>query len=311
MSWEIGKLAELFFDPNWRWVTGGSCFLGVAAGMIGSFALLRRQALLGDAMSHAALPGVALAFLLLLRKDPLAVLAGASCSAGLAAFISIRLPCWVRVKPDTALAIVLTSFFGLGVVLLTVVAKTEAGGQSGLDSYLFGQAASLVQRDVKVMGVVALLVLLVLVAAFKEWKTWAFDRNYASTVGMPVRLMDFAFAVLLTLTVAVGLEAVGVVLMSALLITPPLTARYCTHRLDRMLLLAGALGALAGVVGALGSSLMPRLPTGPLIVLTSSGCFFLAMLLSPCRGLLVRGFRRLRMSHIYDYRLEVGEREHE
>jgi len=288
----LAHLFSLFSDPNVRWVVGGTFFLGFAAGIVGSFALLRRQALLGDAMSHAALPGVALAFLFFLRKEPLAILLGASITAGLAAYLSVRLPRWTRVKPETSLAIVLTTFFGLGTVLLTLIAKTQSGGQSGLDSFLFGQAASLVGRDVQVMGAVALLLVLAIFAFFPAWKLWAFDPLYARTLGYPVRALDIAFTFLLTLTVAVGLEAVGVVLMSALLITPPLTARLLTDRLETMVVLAGGIGGLSGVVGTLLSTLYPRFPTGPLVVLTASAWFVLALLFAPKRGLISLAFRR-------------------
>lgn len=288
----LERLLSLLIDPNVGWVVGGTFFLGFAAGIIGSFALLRRQALLGDAMSHAALPGVALAFLLFLRKEPLAILLGASMTAGLAAYFSVRLPRWTRVKPETALAAVLTTFFGLGTVLLTVVAKTQASGQSGLDSFLFGQAASLVGRDVQVMGGIAFLLVLAIFAFFSTWKLWAFDPHYARTLGYPVRTLDMAFTLLLTLAVAIGLEAVGVVLISALLIIPPLTARLLTDRLETMVLLAGGIGGLSGIVGTLLSTLYPRLPTGPLIVLTASFWFVLILFFAPKRGLISGAFRR-------------------
>jgi len=288
----LAQLLSLFSDPNVRWVVGGTFFLGFSAGIVGSFALLRRQALLGDAMSHAALPGVALAFLFLLRKESMAILVGASITAGLAAYLSVRLPRWTRVKPETALAIVLTTFFGFGTVLLTVVAKTQSAGQSGLDSFLFGQAASLVWRDVQVMGAVAFLIVLAIFAFFPAWKLWAFDPLYARTLHYPVRAMDIFFTLLLTFTVAVGLEAVGVVLMSALLITPPLTARLLTDRLETMVILAGGIGGFSGVVGTLLSTTYPRFPTGPLVVLTASFWFVLAWFFAPKRGLVSRVFRK-------------------
>ncbi|WP_353653308.1 metal ABC transporter permease [Brockia lithotrophica] len=211
---------------------------------------------------------------------------------GVAAYLSVRIPRWTRVKPETALAIVLTTFFGLGTVFLTLVAKTQSGGQSGLDSFLFGQAASLVGRDVQVMGAVALFLVFAIFVPFPAWKLWAFDPLYARTLGYPVRAMDFAFTFLLTLAVAVGLEAVGVVLMSALLITPPLTARLLVDRLEAMVLLAGGIGGLSGVVGTLLSTLYPRFPTGPLVVLTASAWFVLAWFFAPKRGLVSRALRR-------------------
>src|SRR3990172_3018574 len=203
-----------------RNVLVGASLLGVVGGVLGSFALLRRQSLLGDAMAHAALPGVCLAFMLTGSKAPLALLLGAL-AAGLAGSLFILgVVRWSRVKEDSAIGIVLSVFFGVGIVLLTRIQKLPEGNQSGLDKYLFGQAATLMEEDLLVMAALGGLVLAVVALFFKEFKLLAFDRAFAASLGFPVRALEVLLTCLLVVVVMVGLQTVGVVLMVAGLITP-------------------------------------------------------------------------------------------
>jgi manganese/zinc/iron transport system permease protein len=278
-------------DPNTRWVLAGCVLMGVSSGVLGSFALLRRRSLIGDAVAHAALPGVCLAFILTGSRDLASLLVGAVI-AGLAGAACVQgITRASRVKEDAALGIVLSVFFGLGIVLLTLIQNTPRSSQAGLDKFIFGQAASLIGRDVHVMAACAVVICVIATVLFKEFKLLCFDPGFARGIGRPTGLLDGLLLLLLVVSVVVGLQAVGVVLMAAMLITPAAAARFWTERLDRMILLAGLYGGTAGAVGTLLSTLAPRMPTGPLIVLAATVIFLLSLLFAPGRGLVARGLR--------------------
>lgn len=264
----------------------GASLLGIAGGVVGSFALLRRQSLLGDALAHAALPGVCLAFLFTGSKSPLTLLSGAMVAGLLGALLILAVARASRIKEDAAIGIVLSVFFGLGIVLLTHIQKLPLGNQSGLDKFLFGQAATLLPRDIVRMGLLVALVLATTMLFYKELKLLTFDRDFGTSVGLPMRRLEILLTVLLVVVVVVGLETVGVVLMVATLVTPAAAARQWTDRLGLMLLLAGTIGGVSGAVGALLSASFEKLPTGPVIVLLSSAVLLLSLLFAPRRGLL-------------------------
>jgi manganese/zinc/iron transport system permease protein len=264
----------------------GATLLGALGGMLGSFALLRRQSLLGDALAHAALPGVCIAFLLTGSKAPLPLFAGALAAGLLGALLILATVRWSRIKEDSAIGIILSVFFGIGIVLLTHIQKLPSGNQSGLDKYLFGQAATLVEEDLQVMAVLGGIVTLAVLAFYKELKLLAFDPGFGASLGLPMRRMEVLLTLLLVIVVVVGLQTVGVVLIVATLITPAAAARQWTNRLGAMVLLSASIGALAGVAGSLASALVPRLPTGPVIVVVSSGVLIVSLLFAPRRGLL-------------------------
>jgi len=282
---------NMWYDPNFRWVLAGSVLLGVAGGAIGAFSLLRKRSLLGDVLAHAALPGVCVAFLLAGSKEPFPLLAGAAASGLLGVYAVDVITRWSRLKEETALGVVLTVFFGVGVVLLTWIQHSGAGNQSGLDSFLFGQSATLVQKDVAAIGAVAAVLIAALFLFFKEFKLLCFDRGFGEGLGFPMRFIDGLLMSLIVLSVVIGLQAVGVVLMAALLITPGVAARYWTERLDVMLLLSGLFGGFSGAMGTVFSALAPRLPTGPLIVLTATAVFLVSLVAAPRRGLVAKGLR--------------------
>lgn len=282
---------ELSFTA--RNVLIGATLLGALGGMLGSFALLRRQSLLGDALAHAALPGVCLAYLVTGAKSPLPLFAGALVAGLLGSLLILATVRWSRIKEDSAIGIVLSVFFGIGIVLLTYIQKLPSGNQSGLDKYLFGQAATLVEDDLKVMAVLGTLVLATVLVFYKELKLLAFDPGFGASLGLPMRGLEVLLTLLLVVVVVVGLQTVGVVLIVATLITPAAAARQWTDRLGTMVLLSSAIGALAGVAGSLASALVPRLPTGPVIVVVSSGVLIVSLLFAPRRGL-VQAFVRER-----------------
>ncbi len=284
---------EFFTFPsvNVLHVLLGCIILGVSAGLLGSFAFLRKRSLLGDALSHAALPGVCMAFMLTGTKNPVVILCGAvfSCWAGALAIEWIVK--YTRCKEDSALGMVLSVFFGLGILLLTHIQKSGQAAQSGLDKFLFGQAASLVERDLYILGGLGLVLCLIVILAFKEFKIVSFDPDFAQAVGLPVRLVEFSLATLIVLAVCIGLQAVGVVLMAAMLVTPAAAARFWTNNLSRMLWLATLFGGLSGAIGAYVSYLSVKMPTGPWMVVAVTSIFIGSFLFAPQRGALARARR--------------------
>lgn len=277
-------MAELWSDYTLRVVALGAAALGVTSGSLGSFAVLRRQSLLGDAISHAALPGIALAFLLTGSKAPLVLLLGAAAAGWLATLAVTGIVRGSRVKEDGALGIVLSVFFGIGLVLLTYVQKRPDASQAGLDTYLFGQAATLLERDVVVTAALGAAALAVATLLWSRFKLLTFDPDFAATLGLPVRALDVLLTSLLVVGIVVGLQTVGVVLMSAMVVAPAAAARQWTDRLGTMVPLAGAFGALAGVAGAVASSTVAHLPTGPTIVLLLTAVVTVSLLFAPRRG---------------------------
>ncbi len=287
----IGSLTALATDYTLRTVALGSAALGLVSGALGAFAVLRRQSLLGDAVSHAALPGIVLAFLLTGSKAPLVLVIGAALTGWLASLLVLLVVRASRIKLDSALGIVLSSFFGFGLVLLSLAQRHAGASQAGLDRFLFGQAAALVGADLVTMAGLGALVLAALALFWKEFKLLSFDAAFAGSLGLPVRGLEVILTSLLVLAIVIGLQTVGVVLMSAMIVAPATAARQWTDRLGRLVLLAGAFGALAGLVGALLSSLVERLPTGPTIVLAITLIAVLSLLFAPRRGLVAARLR--------------------
>jgi len=268
---------ELLTDHTLRTVALGAAVLGLLSGALGTFAVLRRQSLLGDALAHATLPGVVLAFLVTQERATPVLMVGAGLAAAAAALLITAVVRHTRIKQDAALAVVLSVFFGLGTVLLTVVASDGGAGQAGLDRFVLGQAATLVATDVQTMALLAAIALALVVACFKELTVISFDPTFARALGYRVGRIEGLLTVLLVVAIVVGIQTVGVVLVSALLITPAAAARHWTDRLGAMVLLAAVFGAVSGVVGALVSARAVDLPTGPVIVLVATTIFVVSL----------------------------------
>lgn len=279
---------------NVVYVLLGCTILGVSAGLLGCFAFLRRRSLLGDALSHAALPGVCMAFLLTGTKDPLIILGGAVVSCWLGALTIDWIVANTRCKEDSALGMVLSVYFGFGVLLLTHIQNTGNAAQSGLDKFLFGQAASLVGHDVYILGGLGVILCALVALCYKEFKIISFDPDFARALGLRARFIEILLATLIVISVCIGLQAVGVVLMAAMLVTPAAAARYWTNHLGRMLLLALVFGGASGAIGAYVSYLSVRMPTGPWMVVAISTIFILSFFLAPERGALARILRQRR-----------------
>lgn len=283
------------WDPNARWILGGCMLLGLSSGVLGSFAFLRKRSLLGDALAHAALPGVCLAFIITGSRSLGGFLVGAAL-AGLVGAACIQvITRYSRVKEDAALGLVLSVFFGFGIVLLTLIQQSQKASQAGLDKLVFGQAAAMVSGDVQTMAICAGVVCLATFALFKEFKLLCFDPGFARGLGYPTALLDGLLMLLIVLAVVVGLQAVGVVLMAAMLITPAAAARLWTDRLDHMVVFAGLFGALSGAIGTGLSTMTLRMPTGPLIVLAATSVFAVSLVAAPRKGLIARWVRLIRL----------------
>ncbi len=277
-----------FEDPNIRVVVLGSILLTASSALVGSFTFLNKKSLIGDAISHAVLPGVCLAFILSGTKNPFYLIIGAFITGWLSLvsvnFITSR----SRIKEDTAIGLILSVFFGVGIFLLTIIQKSGNAAQSGLDHFLFGQAAAMVGEDVMVFGAVAVVLLIAVFLLFKEFTLLAFDKGFAIAIGLPVKAIEMVMTSLIVLAVVIGIQAVGVVLMAAILITPAAAARFWTNDIRSMILLASAFGAVSGIAGAYISFVAPAMPTGPWIVITISTIAFLSFFAAPKRGIFSR-----------------------
>ena len=278
-------IQNLFFDYTLRTVAMGTAIIGIVSGALGSFALLRKQSLLGDAISHAALPGVVIAFMITRSKASLVLIIGAAIAGWLATLLIIAIVRNTRIKEDSALGLSLSIFFGFGLMLLTFTQRLSDARQAGLDRFLFGQAATLIERDVITMTVIGILALLTMIIFWKEFKLLSFDPDFAASLGYPVRWLDVLLTTLLVIAIVIGLQAVGVILMSAMVVAPAAAARQWTNKLGFMAALAALFGATSGVGGAIVSSTGAGLSTGPVIVLILSVIALISILLAPNRGL--------------------------
>lgn len=281
----------VFSDYTLRTITLGTAVLGAVTGMLGSFAVLRKQSLLGDAISHAALPGIAVAFLITGAKDTNTLLLGALVSGLIGTFWIRSIVKKTHLKSDTALGLILSLFFGFGMLLLTFIQKQPNANQAGLDKYLFGQAATLVESDVWLMVIVTGLCLFVLLLFWKEFKILLFDADYTKTLGFNTRFIDILITSFIVLAIVLGLQTVGVVLMSAMLLAPAAAARQWTNSLATMVFLAAIFGAFSGVFGTAISASQTNLSTGPVIVLVASVFVLFSFVFSPSRGLLFKQIR--------------------
>ena len=286
-----------FADPTVRIVSLGTVFLAMSASVVGTFAFLRKRALVGDAIAHAILPGIAIAFMLSGTKNPVVLMLGALISGWLATWAMEYITEKTKLSNDTAVALVLSVFFGIGIMLLTHIQHSGAGNQSGLDQYLFGKAAGMTTQDLWAYSAVALILLIVVLSLYKELKVFSFNPDFAAVSGLPVKNIRRILNLVTVLAIAIGIQSVGVVLMAALLITPAAAARAWTSSLKIMIFLAALIGGLSGLSGSLISYLSPAMPTGPWIVMTLSVITLLSLFFAPKRGALSRVLKQRRHSH--------------
>ncbi|MGC6175084.1 metal ABC transporter permease [Lacrimispora sp. 38-1] len=300
----MNSVIALFSDYTFQTVALGSALLGLISGVLGCFAVLRKQSLLGDGVSHSALPGVVMAFVLLGNKNTEILLLGALVSGLLATLFIISIVRHTRIKFDSALALTMSVFFGLGLVLLTYVQKIPNSNQAGLKRFIFGQASTLLQRDIILMSVCGLVLLALVLLFWKEFKLFTFDCDFAQSLGFSPKKLNLLLSFMIVLAIIIGLQTVGVILMSAMLITPAVAARQWTNKLWVMVILSALFGAVSGVAGTAASSLVSKLPTGPAIVVCVSAIVLISVLFAPGRGILHRLYRHRRNKILY--KLEGG-----
>lgn len=271
-------------EPNVRVVLLGTLLFSSSSAAIGCFTLLRKRSLIGDAIAHSVLPGLCLAFMLFNTKNLLVLIGGAAVTGWLSIYAIDYITAHSKIKADAAIGIVLSVFFGTGILLLTSIQNSGNASQSGLDSFLFGSAASILREDVMGFALVSVILFGGLAIFYKEFKLISFDRDYAVSIGLPVRRLETVLATLTVLAICVGIQAVGVVLMAALLITPAAAARFLTNRLSVMIALAATFSMVSGVAGTFISYTSPQMPTGPWIVLSATAIAIFAMLFAPENG---------------------------
>lgn len=289
---------EVLFEKTFWIIALGTGLLGATSGILGSFAVLRNQSLLGDAISHAALPGIVLAYLFTGEKSSFVLLSGAIICGILGSYFVNDIVKNSRLKTDTALGIILSVFFGVGMMLLTYAQSLEDANQAGLDKYLFGQASTLMQKDVLLMLGFLIPSLLLVFTFWKEIKIFIFDAEYAQTLDIPVRKINLMLTLLIVIIIVMGLQTVGVVLMSSLLLAPAAAARQWTNSLSKMLGIAAIIGAFSGIFGSYISATESNLPTGPVVVLIVSLIVLISLLFAPQRGLIAKYFANKEKQYI-------------
>ena len=280
-------------DPIFLKVVVGTTLLASSSAVVGTFSYLKGQSLVGDAIAHALLPGVVLAFMLGDGKNPAYLILGALVSGLIAhygiAFIQNR----TKLKSDTAVSLVLSTFFGFGIMLMSVVQQRGQGQQAGLERYLLGKAAAITMLDVYTFSALALVLLLGVALFYKGFQLMTFNEDFAHAIGLPVGLIRVTFTVLTVLAVTIGIQTVGVVLMAALLITPAAAARAWTKSLPQMIVLAAVFSAISAVLGTLISSAITKMPTGPWIVIILGLIGFTSLFIAPEKGWLFKRKRAL------------------
>lgn len=294
-----------------RVVVIGASLLGAAAGLVGSFLLLRKRALLADTLSHATLPGVAAAFIITTQlgsrtKDLFTLLVGAAIASVIAGGAVTLLAKFTRLKQDAILAIVLSVFFGFGEVLRSIVQRLPGGSAAGLEGFIFGKTATMTRDDATLIAVSSVIILLICLALFKELRLLCFDSDFARGQGWPVGLLDLLLMTLVILVTVIGLQAVGLILIIALLVIPPAAARFWTDQLRVMVALSTLFGALSAWLGASLSGVFASLPSGATIVLVSSAIFLISVVAGRSNGLAVRLLRQSNARKSIRMQLEVA-----
>ncbi len=287
--------AEFFADHTFTMVTAGTTVIGAVAGALGSFVYLRRQSLISDVISHAALPGALAAFLILTAfgldgRSMTGLLIGAGVTGTLAIAASNAITHRSPIAIDTAMAVVLSSLFGLGMLLMQYISRHPLPGKGGIQDYLFGNASTITRNDLVISLTVGALALLMVVVFWKEFVLSTFDRDLAGVLGFRHRLVDPLIFATIALATVIGVKAVGLVLMVAFVVTPPAAARQWTKTMPTMVTLSGAIGAGGSAVGAYLSIVFGPVPTGPVIVLVLFGFFLFSLVFSP-RSLVARAWR--------------------
>ena len=294
----------LVSDHTFRTVALGCSLLGMVSGILGCFAVLRKQSLLGDAVSHASLPGVCLAFLFTNVKNTEVLLLGALITGIVCIGLIQLIQNYTKIKFDSALALILSVFFGLGLVLLSYLNKLPGANKSGLNKFIFGQASTFIKRDVNIIFITGIVLLIIIILFWKEFKIVSFDSDFAKTLRFPSKEIEILISILIVTTVIIGIQAAGVILISAMLISPAVAARQWTDKLSIMVILAAFFGGISGLLGTLISISESNLPTGPVIVIIISIIVVISILFSNKRGIVFKIIRNQKRKKEFREKLE-------
>ncbi len=277
-----------------RVVLMGTLLLGIASGALGVFTLLKKQALIGDAVSHSTLPGVVLMFVFTLSKDVSTLLIGAAISAAVSMLLMTFIKKFSKVQNDAILALVLSSFFGFGRFLISLVSRNPEFSKAKLDDFIFGSAATIIERDVVTLVIVAMIVLVIITVIWKRLKLQIFNDEFYKSLGFSSILIEFLMSFMTILVIVIGIRTVGVILMSALLITPGLAARQWSDKLSINVLMSSLFGALAALLGTLYSvTYEGGMPTGPVIVIVGTLIAITSILFAPKKGIIAKEIKRI------------------
>lgn len=277
---------DLFSNYVFIIVLIGTIMLGSLAGLFGVFNILKKESLIGDALSHATLPGVVLAFIVFNDKSILVLLFGALLSTLLASFLISFIKRYSIIKSDAILAIILSSFFGFGQVLLSKIRNSAGANQAGLDNFIFGQAAAMSLNDIITIVIVLLIVFSLILLYWHHFKLYIFNREYYESLGFNSRFINGMISFITILIVIISIKSVGVILMSALLIAPGVAARQWSDKLYLNVIIAALFGGVSGFIGTIFSANISRLPTGPVIVISISLIVLISLLFAPKRGII-------------------------
>ena len=287
----MNEILRLFFSSyTFKVVTLGCTLLGIVSAIIGTFAVLKKESLLGDGISHSALAGICLAFLISGKKELHILLTGALLIGFLCIFLIHYIERNSKVKLDSAIALLLSTFFGFGLVLLTYLKKVPGAKKAGLNRFIFGQASTLIAKDIYLIIIVGLVLISLVILFWKEIKISIFQADYAKTLGIQSDKINFLVSTMIVVNVIIGIQIAGVILMTAMLVIPSVAARQWSKKLSIVTILAAIIGGISGVMGSIISTLDASLPTGPLIILVS-GMFALISFLFSKKGIIARNYR--------------------
>ncbi len=278
------KITYFFTDPIAIKVMLGVAIIGAISGVVGTFSFLRKKTLIADAISHSVLPGVCIGFMFAGTKDPILLMLGSLLVGWFSVWFIDYISSATKLSEDTAIALVSTLFFAIGSVFLSIISKSQNAEQTGLKNFLFGKAATMTTFDIQVFSIVSLVIIGVVFIFYKPFQLVSFNSDFARSIGVKVRIIEFLLSTLTVLTVAIGIQAVGVVLMSALLIAPAASARYWTNKLQVMLVIAAVFGMLSGMLGVMFSTMKDNMPTGPWIVFALFLFTLATLLFAPKKG---------------------------
>lgn len=279
------SIVFLLNNHTFRMVILGCTMLGICCGVLGSFVYLKRQCLFGDAIAHAALPGIVIAFLIQKNKETKFLFMGAIIAGFLSVTLIHLIKKYTKLKFDSILAYILSTFFALGLMLLSYINKLPGSNKSGIENIIFGEATLILEKDVKIIFIVSMIIIILIILFWKELKLVSFDATYGKTMGFFPQRLEYFLSILIVSCIIVGIQTMGVTLISSLLIAPAVAARQWTNKLSVMAFIGAIIGGISSIIGTTISSTMDKIPTGPMIVIILSIIVVISMLFSPTRGL--------------------------